>query len=101
MRQGSLIQYLQAGRLREGLKRGFVHLTLFWSGGYQIDTCLPFSLYLLHGFRSESEQPYRNRVNLILVTRLIDQSKPSREHIDTHFDTRPTGIGLNDSNQRH
>ena len=37
-------------------------LTLFRSGGYQIDTCLPFSLYWLHGFRSESEQPDRNRV---------------------------------------
>ena len=37
-------------------------LTLFRSGGYQIDTCLPFSLYLRHGFRSESEQPDRNRV---------------------------------------
>ena len=34
-----------------------------WSGGYQIVNCLPFSLYLLHSFRSESEQPYRNRVN--------------------------------------
>ena len=33
-------------------------------GGYQIDTCLPFSLNLRHGFRSESEQPYRNRVVL-------------------------------------
>ena len=41
----------------------FTCLTLFRSGGYQIDTCLPFSLYLLHGFRSESEQPDRNRVN--------------------------------------
>ena len=28
-------------------------LTLFLSGGYQIDTCLPFYLYLWHGFRSE------------------------------------------------
>ena len=25
-------------------------LTLFWSGGYQIDTCLPFSLNLRHSF---------------------------------------------------
>ena len=39
-----------------------VNLTLFRSGGYQIDTCLPFSLYLRHGFCSESEQPDRNRV---------------------------------------
>ena len=31
-------------------------------GGHQINTCLPFSLYLLHGFRSESERPYWNRV---------------------------------------
>ena len=37
-------------------------LTLFWSGGYQIDTCLPFSLYLRHGFRSESELLDQNRV---------------------------------------
>ena len=37
-------------------------LTLFRSGGYQIDTCLPFSLYLRHGFRTESEQTYQNRV---------------------------------------
>ena len=36
--------------------------TLFRLGGYQIDTCLPFSLYLLHGFCPESEQPCRNRV---------------------------------------
>ena len=28
-------------------------LTLFQLGGYQIDTCLLFSLYLLHGFCSE------------------------------------------------
>ena len=42
-------------------------LTLFWSGGYQIDTCLPFSLYWLHGFCSESEQPDRNRVNGLLT----------------------------------
>ena len=27
--------------------------------------CLPFSLYLRHGFRSESEQPYRNRVKTV------------------------------------
>ena len=40
------------------------YLTLFRSGGYQIDTCLPFSLYLLHGFHSESEQPDQNRVKL-------------------------------------
>jgi len=31
-------------------------------GGYQIDTCLPFSLYLPHGFYGESDQPYRNKV---------------------------------------
>ena len=37
-------------------------LTLFRSGGYQIHTCLPFSLYLRHGFCSESKQTYRNRV---------------------------------------
>ena len=37
-------------------------LTLFRLDGYQIDTCLPFSFYLLQGFLSESEQPYRNRV---------------------------------------
>ena len=36
----------------------------FQSRWYQIDTCLPFSLNLRHGFRSESEQPYRNRVVL-------------------------------------
>ena len=35
----------------------FLPLTLFLSGGYQIDTCLPFSLYWWHGFCSESEQP--------------------------------------------
>ena len=38
-------------------------LTLFQSGGYQIDNCMPFSLYLGHGFCSESKQPNRNRVN--------------------------------------
>ena len=32
-------------------------LTIFWLGGYQIDTCLLFSLYLQHGFCSESWQP--------------------------------------------
>ena len=37
-------------------------LTLFRSVGYQIDTCLSFSLYLRYGFRSESEQTYRNMV---------------------------------------
>ena len=30
-------------------------LTLFRLGGYQIDTCLPFSHYLLHGFRSDND----------------------------------------------
>ena len=39
-------------------------LALFWLGGYQIDTCLPFSLFLRHGFRSKSEQPDWNRVNI-------------------------------------
>ena len=39
------------------------YLTLFRSGGYQIDTFLPFSLYWLHGFHSESEQPNQNGVN--------------------------------------
>ena len=33
--------------------------------GYQIDTSLPFSLYLKHGFRSESEKPDRNRVKYL------------------------------------
>ena len=37
-------------------------LTLFRLGGYQIDTSLPFSLYLRHGFRSESEDVEANRV---------------------------------------
>ena len=37
-------------------------LTLFRLVGYKIETCQPFSLYLLHGFRSESEQPYWNMV---------------------------------------
>ena len=37
-------------------------LTLFRLGDHQIDTCLPFSPYLRHGFCSESEQTYRNRV---------------------------------------
>ena len=31
-------------------------------GGYQIDTCLPFSLYLRHGFCYESEDVEANRV---------------------------------------
>ena len=47
----------------QGDKSGNFQLTLFWSGVYQIDTCLPFSLFLRHGFRSESEQPYQNRFN--------------------------------------
>ena len=34
-----------------------VGLTQSWFGGYQIDTCLLFSLYLHHGFPSKSEQP--------------------------------------------
>ena len=42
-----------------------LYLTLFRSDGYQFDTCLPFSLYLRHGFRSESEQIHRNRVKII------------------------------------
>ena len=41
----------------------FLCLTLFWLCGYQIDTCLQFSLYFWHGFCSESEQPDGNRVN--------------------------------------
>ena len=41
-----------------------LNLTLFRSGGYQISTSLPFSLYLRHGFCSESEKPDRNRVNM-------------------------------------
>ena len=45
-------------------KRRQTYLTLFRSGGYQIYTCLPFSLYWLHGFRSESEQPDQNRVKM-------------------------------------
>ena len=32
--------------------------------GIKLITCLPFSLYWQHGFRSESEQPDRNRVKL-------------------------------------
>ena len=48
-------------------RNGIVFITLFRLGGYQIDTCLPFSLYLRHGFRSESEQPYQNRVKVLLV----------------------------------
>ena len=42
----------------------FTILTLFRSGGYQIYTCLLFSLYLWHGYCSESEQTYRNRVKI-------------------------------------
>ena len=34
----------------------------------QIDTCLPFSLYLMHGFCSESEQTYQNRVKIPIDT---------------------------------
>ena len=52
-------------------KNSFFSLTLFRSGGYQIDTCLPFSLYLRHGFRSESEQTYQNRVDRVYLERLI------------------------------
>ena len=51
-------------------------LTLFRSGGYQIDTCLPFSLYWLHGFRSESEQPYQNRVNWHLCLKSGNTKQP-------------------------
>ena len=39
----------------ELLTRLKISLTLFWSGGYQIDTCLPFTLYLQHDFCSESK----------------------------------------------
>ena len=45
-------------------------LTLFFSGRYQTDACLPFSLYLLHGFCSEYEQPNRNRVKLPQKTKM-------------------------------
>ena len=54
---------LMFGRQKESL----LGLTLLRSGGYQIDTCLPFSLYWLHGFHSESEQPDWNRVKYILL----------------------------------
>ena len=40
---------------------------LFVNINYQIDTCLPFSLYLWHSFHSESEQPYSNRVKLVNI----------------------------------
>ena len=47
------------------VKKGpILSLALFRSGGYQIDTCLQFSIYLLHGFSSESEQPDHNRVTV-------------------------------------
>ena len=44
--------------------RWHIFQNLFWSSWYQIDTNLPFSLYLRHGFQfhSESEQPDQNRV---------------------------------------
>ena len=51
-------------------------LTLFWSDGYQIDTCLPFSLYLRHGFRSETEPPDWNRVKLFRLQGSYDWSVP-------------------------
>ena len=41
-------------------------LTLFPYSGYHFDTSLPFSLYLLHGFHSESEQTWGNRVNRLM-----------------------------------
>ena len=47
-------------------------LTWFQLGGYQIDTCLPFSLYCFH---SESEQPDWNRVKLALPLYLITPTK--------------------------
>ena len=40
-----------------------MHLLLLEGvGEYQIDTCLSLSLYLRHGFHSESEQSNWNRV---------------------------------------
>ena len=42
------------------------HLTLFQYTGYQFGTALPFSLYLRHGFRSDSENVYGNRVKASL-----------------------------------
>ena len=43
-------------------------LTPFRSVGYQIDTCMPFSLYLWHGFCPESEKPDWNRVKHLFGT---------------------------------
>ena len=62
----------------------FITLTLFRSGGYKIDTCLPFSLYLWHGFRSESEQPNRNRVKKI-HSFLILTKIPKLSHLFAYF----------------
>ena len=42
-------------------------LTLFQYTGYQFGTALPFSLYLRHGFRSDSENVYGNRVKALWV----------------------------------
>ena len=40
-------------------------LTLIQSGGYQIDTCLPFTLYFWHGLCSEYEESNQNKVKTV------------------------------------
>ena len=68
-------------------------LTLFLSGGYQIDTCLQFSLYLQHGFCSESEQPDQNRVksntiNLFIVSPIFESLPMWYERSRLWFESR-------------
>ena len=50
-----------------------MNLTLFQYTGYQFGTALPFSLYLRHGFRSDSENVYGNRVNQINEISMINE----------------------------
>ena len=42
-------------------------LTLFQYTRCQFGTSLPFSLYLRHGFRSDSENVYGNRVKIEII----------------------------------
>ena len=47
--------------------------TLLRLGGYQIDTCLPFSILFVALFCSESEQPDRNSIKLYVKFGLKEQ----------------------------
>lgn len=62
---------------------------------YNFDTPLPFSLYLLHGFCSESEQPEGNRVKQFHLFDLIILASLSELCFNRHYTTQnPVGVSL-------